>query len=224
MLEGFDVKCTLADGRPLFDMKTRFGHFPPEALAEQAGLPTTDSDRARFAEPSSYDVALSTQPEKFFGGTMRLAGSSLLMIDRLTGYWPDAGRAGLGRMRAEKIIDSSNWFFKLHFYEDPVQPGSLGLEALVQLLQAFVIERGLGSGIERPRFQALAVGVPFQWKYRGQVTPRAKKVVVEIEILAITHETDAVLVTADGSLWVDGKRIYEVIGFPMRVVSSGVKQ
>jgi acyl transferase domain-containing protein/3-hydroxymyristoyl/3-hydroxydecanoyl-(acyl carrier protein) dehydratase len=221
MLEGFDVKCTFADGRPLFDMKTRFGHFPREALAQQAGLPTTDGDRARRDEPSAYSVDLSTHPQTFFGTTLRLASGSLLMIDRITGYWPDAGRAGLGRMRAEKTIDPSHWFFKLHFYDDPVQPGSLGLEALVQLLQAFAIERGLGREIERPRFQALAVGIPFQWKYRGQVVPLARTVTVEIEITAITHETNAVLITADGSLWVDGKRIYEVIGFPMRVVSSG---
>lgn len=221
MLEGFDVTCTLADGRPLFDMKTRFGHFPPEALAQQSGLPTTDADRARLAEPNSYHVDLSTRPEKFFGKTLTLAGGSLLMIDRLTGYWPDAGRAGLGRMRAEKSIDPSNWFFKLHFYEDPVQPGSLGLEALVQLLQAFAMERGLGREFDRPRFQALAVGIPFQWKYRGQVVPLAKVVAVEVEITAITREPDGILITADGSLWVDGKRIYETLGLPMRIVSSG---
>ena len=37
-------------------------------------------------------------------------------------------------MRAEKAIVADQWFFKAHFYQDPVQPGSLGLEALLQAL------------------------------------------------------------------------------------------
>ena len=35
----------------------------------------------------------------------------------------------LGRVRAEKTVDPSEWFFKAHFFQDPVQPGTLGLDS-----------------------------------------------------------------------------------------------
>ena len=32
-------------------------------------------------------------------------------------------------------VDPEFWFFKAHFYQDPVWPGSLGLESFLQLLK-----------------------------------------------------------------------------------------
>ena len=36
-------------------------------------------------------------------------------------------------MQGGMAVDPSAWFFKAHFYQDPVIPGSLGLESLLQL-------------------------------------------------------------------------------------------
>ena len=94
------------------------------------------------------------------------------MIDRVTAFEPTGGIAGLGRIRGEKDVDASEWFFKAHFFQDPVQPGSLGLEAMVQLLQVAMKLRGMADGMKAPRFEPLALGVPLTWKYRGQVLRR----------------------------------------------------
>lgn len=91
------------------------------AFAEQPGLPTSPAERDRLAEPcprAPWLYRADRQP--------RLAGPMLMMIDRITGYWPDAGPAGLGRLRAEKDVDPGAWFFKAHFFQDPVMPGSPG--------------------------------------------------------------------------------------------------
>jgi 3-hydroxymyristoyl/3-hydroxydecanoyl-(acyl carrier protein) dehydratase len=37
---------------------------------------------------------------------------------------------GLGWLRAEKDVDAGDWYFKAHFFQDPVQPGSLGVQAM----------------------------------------------------------------------------------------------
>src|SRR5208282_4805120 len=95
---------------------------------------------------------------------------------------------GLGWVRAEKDVDANEWFFKAHFFQDPVQPGSLGLEALLQLLQVFMIERRLGDGVPNPRFEPLTLGQPVTWKYRGQVLPENKRVVTEIEVSEIGRD------------------------------------
>jgi 3-hydroxymyristoyl/3-hydroxydecanoyl-(acyl carrier protein) dehydratase len=217
MLQSFEVTCSLG-GTPVYQMTTRFGHFLPESLVNQLGLPTTDADRARLTEYGGEVIDLKTKPARFFNSSLRLAQDRLLMIDRVTGVWPTAGRAGLGRIRAERSVHPSDWFFKLHFYDDPVQPGSLGIEAMVQLLQAFMLERDLGAGIANPRFEPLALDRTFKWKYRGQVPTHKKMVVVEAEITSHSRDERGVLITADTSLWVDGLRIYEATDFPMRIV------
>jgi 3-hydroxymyristoyl/3-hydroxydecanoyl-(acyl carrier protein) dehydratase len=49
----------------------------------------------------------------------------LRMIDRVDGVWPDA-------IRVRKRVDAGEWFFKAHFFKDPVLPGSLGVQAMLQ--------------------------------------------------------------------------------------------
>ena len=221
IIVAFDVEMTTLDGTPVFTMDTVFGFFPPQALAAQAGLPVTDALRAMLQQDSGFSVDLRTQPPAFFGPTLRLADQKLLMIDELTGWWPDQGEAGLGVMRAIKHIDPAQWFFKAHFFQDPVQPGSLGLEAMVQVLQAAMIQKNLHQGIDSPRFEAIALSEDFTWKYRGQVLTHNTRVTTTVEITQVKHEDHGVLALASGSLWVDGMRIYQGTTFGMRIVSGG---
>jgi 3-hydroxymyristoyl/3-hydroxydecanoyl-(acyl carrier protein) dehydratase len=216
VIMGFEVAMH-AGARLLYSLQTVFGFFPGDTMRNQAGLPMTAAHRQRVAEASEFRVDLAPLPARYFGGTLRLPTQRLAMIDRITGYWPGVGR---GRLRAEKDVSARQWFFRAHFYQDPVQPGSLGIEALLQALQALVIEQGLGSEFASPRFETQATGVAMRWKYRGQVIPDNDVVVVDVGITDVTREANATLVVAQGSLWVDGKRIYEAQGLAVRVVDG----
>jgi 3-hydroxymyristoyl/3-hydroxydecanoyl-(acyl carrier protein) dehydratase len=205
-IASFDVECR-ADGIPVF------GYFPPASFAEQTGLPGP----VEFPGPAR-PVDRPTEAVRIPEG---LAGPELLMLDRITGYWPHGGRAGLGRIVAEKDVDADEWFFKAHFYQDPVQPGSLGLQAMCQLLQTYMIERGLAEGLPAPRWEAVAVGQPIRWKYRGQVTPENQKITIELELLRVESQSNGgVLASADAWLWADETRIYHVPGLTMRFVPA----
>ncbi len=131
---------------------------------------------------------------------------------------PTPGAAGLGRLRACKDVDPGEWFFRAHFFQDPVMPGSLGVEAMCQLLQWYLIERGATAGLASPRFEPIMTGQPLTWKYRGQVRPADGQLTVELEITAIGQDDHGRYAVADGWLWVDGVRIYHVAGLGMRVV------
>src|SRR5690606_35511543 len=165
IVEGFDVDCFVGDTH-IYTMKTVFGFFPRQALANQIGITPTAADREALLAPSDFQVDLTTRPERYCGGPLRLPAPMLLMLDRVRGYWPDGGKKGLGRVVAEKDVDPSEWFFKAHFYSDPVQPGSLGIEAMIQLLQFWMIHEDLHAGMTSPRFEPLAMGGPLSWKYR----------------------------------------------------------
>jgi hypothetical protein len=89
-----------------------------------------------------------------------------------------------------------------------VQPGSLGLDALVQLLTRASLLKGLGTA-PGTQVETLAANMPVKWSYRGQVTPEKKEVTTVMELLEIAGDDHRRIVTGRGSLWCDGLRIYE---------------
>ncbi|MGW1401019.1 beta-ketoacyl synthase N-terminal-like domain-containing protein [Streptomyces sp. NPDC002405] len=219
IIESFRVRCT-ADGMPLFDLSTAFGYFPPSAFDDQQGLTVSAEDRARLDEPCDHIVDLTARPARHCAGEPRLPGPMLLMLDRITGSWPDGGSRGLGRLRSEKDVVPDEWFFRAHFFQDPVQPGSLGVEAMCQLLQYHLLERGAADGIPHPRFEPVLPGRETTWTYRGQITPANRLIRVDMDIVESGTDARGPYATADATLWGDDTCIYRVRGLGMRVVSA----
>jgi 3-oxoacyl-(acyl-carrier-protein) synthase/3-hydroxymyristoyl/3-hydroxydecanoyl-(acyl carrier protein) dehydratase len=205
LIVGFDVRVSSGAGT-VFTCETVFGFFPPETMREQPGLPDTG---ALPALPPPSPLQTPTAP--------RLAGGRLAMLGDAA-IDPAGGKAGLGRIVATRAVDASDWFFRAHFMGDPVQPGSLGLEAMVQALEALALARGLGDGLADTRFEALAPGVPLTWKYRGQVLPEDHETTVEVEITEVRPSPAGTLVIGEGSFRVGGKRIYHAAGVSTRIV------
>jgi acyl transferase domain-containing protein/3-hydroxymyristoyl/3-hydroxydecanoyl-(acyl carrier protein) dehydratase len=222
----FDLR-TLA-GEPVFSGTTVFGFFPPIALERQVGVGSSDVEKARLQAPS----ALPGFPMQFSDTStwQRLQGSKLqlprlvgtpplLMIDRVEGAWRT--ERGHLRVRTSKDVVLSDWFFRAHFFRDPVQPGSLGIEAMIQALQFAAAFDDVASHLRAPRFEALACGRPLTWKYRGQVVPRNHLIQVEAEVTDVVRADDgSVTIVGDGALWVDGLRIYLAKGLAIRAVEG----
>jgi 3-hydroxymyristoyl/3-hydroxydecanoyl-(acyl carrier protein) dehydratase len=97
-------------------------------------------------------------------------------------------------------------------------PGSLGVEAMCQLLQWYLMERGAAADPPSARFEPIMTGQPLTWKYRGQVQPADGQITVELEITEVGRDDRGRYALADGWLWVDGRRIYHVAGLGIRVV------
>ena len=209
-LVSFDVEMLL-DSQPLLDMKTGFGFFTKEDLGRQAGLPPTAEELARFLKPSEFDIQAASPG---------LATGKLLMIDRITGLWPDPDGSFRGRIRASREVRPKDWYFKAHFYQDPVQPGSLGLEALIQTLQFYAIHRGIGGEFKEARFESAPHSA---WKYRGQVTPLNRRIETEVCVTSVERTGGECLIGAEGWIWADGVRIYQMPQFGI-VVCEGPPQ
>jgi 3-hydroxyacyl-[acyl-carrier protein] dehydratase/trans-2-decenoyl-[acyl-carrier protein] isomerase len=125
------------------------------------------------------------------------------MVDRISSISLAGGAYDHGEVRAELDINPSLWFFACHFAGDPVMPGCLGLDAMWQLIGFFLAwsgHRGLGRalGVEEVRFF-------------GQVQPQAKQVSYQIDIKRVITRK-LIMATADGSLAVDGQKIYTASG------------
>ena len=170
----------------------------------QVGMPTAKVPYLTAADRASPDLVAGELPRE-----RPFPAAEFRMIDRIDGYLPRGGRAGLGLVQGRIAVDPGAWFFAAHFYQDPVWPGSLGLESFLQLLK-FVAGHRTG-----PRdWQTVALDAPHEWVYRGQVVPGDREVTV---VLEVTHADDAAgTLTADGFLTVDGRVIYQMTGFTLQ--------
>ncbi len=193
-----------AGSRLVYRGDTYFGFFPKSALEKQEGL----KDAKRYL-PSGAEMARATALA--FPASPPFPQERLHLLDDITAWIPDGGPKGLGFIRAIRRVRPDEWFFKAHFYQDPVVPGSLGLESFLSLLKFIAVERW--GAPAAGRLEAVAIDQAHQWTYRGQVVPRDHEVTVE----AMVTEVDEArrLLRADGYLCVDGRVIYAMQNFTL---------
>jgi 3-hydroxymyristoyl/3-hydroxydecanoyl-(acyl carrier protein) dehydratase len=114
-----------------------------------------------------------------------------------------------------KEVDPQEWFFKAHFHQDPVVPGSLGIESFLQLVKFATFQRWPHLA-DSHRF-GLHTGRSHRWTYRGQVLPSNRQVTVEAAITAVIESPHPALI-AEGLLMVDGLPIYRMEEFGIELV------
>ena len=91
---------------------------------------------------------------------------------------------------------------------------------MIQTLQFFMLESGMGAGIDAPRFEPIGLGQAMSWKYRGQVVPLNETVHVTLDVTEVGRDESGPFAIASASLWCDGIRIYSADGMGMRIVAG----
>jgi 3-hydroxymyristoyl/3-hydroxydecanoyl-(acyl carrier protein) dehydratase len=199
--------------QPFYRGESTFGFFPPDTMANQSGLDngkTSLPELEQTAVPARNIVELNIPAGK--------APDSTPQMDfiRTLRWTTSGGKYGKGIIFASKVISPTDWFYRCHFHQDPVMPGSLGVEAVQQALEVYARHSGL-----LPAGQSFvcipAECRPFIWKYRGQFAQTNKLLKLEIHISETTASPDGLLVCGDASVWADGLRIYEVKGAAVRL-------
>jgi len=213
------------DGEEFYQGRSLFGYFSDAALANQSGLdggrkvpPWLDGQPAARAE--RVDIAGDEdwrRPRP--GDGLRLGTGHLTLIDEAS-LVPGGGSHGRGYLLARRRVDPADWYFARHFHMDPVMPGSLGVEAILQALQVFVMRSGLVDGFGPAKFVRPA-GIPMTWKYRGQILREDPEMVFDVHITDIRRDDDGLVVVADANLWKRDLRIYEVGGVALAVRRDG---
>jgi len=155
---------------------------------------------------SSYDLEdlLACARGELFGpGNAQLPAPPMLMMDRITEITADGGKYGKGFIRAELDVHPDQWFFQCHFLNDPVMPGSLGVDAMWQLVGFF-----LGWSGKPGRGRALHAD---EVKFSGQVTPKVKKITYLVDMKRVIDRS-LVLGIGDAVMLADEKQIYTAQG------------
>ncbi len=208
LIQHFTMSISDAVG-PVYTGTTYFGFFPRPALANQLGI--------RDEIPTGFPVS---DVAGFVGYTIpshpRLPDQRFRMVDQIDAIDRRGGPHQLGVIRGSIAVDADAWFFKAHFHQDPVWPGSLGLESLLQLLEVFAIDRW--NLDETTELQAVALSIPHEWTYRGQVLGHRQRVTVEAVVTEIDDSRR--VIRANGRLVVDGLWIYAMRDFTVQVVPA----
>ncbi len=204
IIQEFDFAAEDERG-PLYRGTTTFGFFSKQALAQQVGIRD-----ARLYQPSAGELRHARSFD--YPRQPPFPDDQLRMIDRIDAFLPDGGPHGLGFVQGTKAVRADEWFFAAHFYQDPVMPGSLGLEAFLQLLKVVAVERwqpGPGAHFEANLGE-------HRWVYRGQVVQSNQQVCVQATVTA--RDDARRRLTAGGFLSIDGLIIYQMNGFTLRLV------
>jgi 3-hydroxymyristoyl/3-hydroxydecanoyl-(acyl carrier protein) dehydratase len=227
IIERFDFEV-LAGPDMIYAGETDFGFFTAEALCNQVGIPgasrhsyqpsaaeTRRGVRAVFEDvPPLHPGDVAHSPAV----GLSMPAKALLMIDAVDLYVPDGGPSKFGFIRGVKNVDPDEWFFKAHFFQDPVCPGSLGVESFLQLVRFVAMDRWKGLA-DSHRFELLT-GLRHNWTYRGQIVPDNQSVTVEAVITGV-RETPVPEIRANGYVKVDGLTIYRLENFGYRLVPVG---
>ena len=130
----------------------------------------------------------------FGENTPKLPAPPLLAFDEIIDIDLKGGKYGRGYAVARKDLSSMSWVFESHFYRDPVMPGTMMIEGLLQLAGfcgAFAGGRGKGRAARVDDIRFLA-----------EVTPEDKEITYRIDILRCT--ADHTLLVAEGSAMARG--------------------
>jgi 3-hydroxymyristoyl/3-hydroxydecanoyl-(acyl carrier protein) dehydratase len=203
IIQHFDLSVSDIRG-PVYTGNTYFGFFTKDALKNQVGMPT-----AKVPFPTADETARAETGR--LPQTAPFPAEQLRMVDAIDAYIPDGGSKGLGLCVGSIAVNPEFWFFKAHFYQDPVWPGSLGLESFLQLLK-YVARRKWGKA-PSAGWRTVSEGTPHQWTYRGQVVPWDQRVTVVCEV--VREDQSARKLWANGFLLVDGRIIYQMTDFTL---------
>ncbi len=208
IIQNYDMEIRCAEGI-VYKGDTYFGFFSKQSLANQVGI--------RDATPYEPDEVSYARGTSFtYPSAAPYPGDMMRMVSDVTLFDPQGGPNDLGFIRGTTPVDPERWFFKAHFYEDPVWPGSLGLESLIQLLKIVVVEQwGEEKDLSKCDFEVMALNKTHHWIYRGQIIPEDKQVTIQAIITEIDQDKN--LIRADGFLTVDGRIIYQMSDFALRI-------
>jgi len=209
IIQNYDFEVRCAEG-VVYQGDTYFGFFSKAALADQVGI--------REVEPYAPNTEEKARALQFsYPESSPYPDEQMRMVDQVDCFDAKGGPHALGFIRGTAEVNPDAWFFKAHFHQDPVWPGSLGLESFMQLLKIVAFERW-GEDASNCTFQCMALEQRHSWLYRGQILPSDEKVTVQAVITEVDDEQKRLV--ADGFLTVDGRIIYQMNDFALRMAKS----
>ncbi|MCJ7715490.1 MAG: PfaB family protein, partial [Anaerolineales bacterium] len=190
-------------GSVFYQGKSSFGYFPLPMLLNQSGLdgnqritPWMESNLEKGSWVKFSSPSISSQKPELPG------------MPEIKQSWvsPTGGNFQKGYIFTEQTVPSNSWFYDAHFYQDPVMPGSLGIETIAQA----IIKSAPELRVPENTPWRIKPGTRTAWKYRGQITRETSGIKIDFHIKDIIPGDQGWKIIGDGNLWKEDIRIYQV--------------
>lgn len=190
-------------GSPFFQGSSSFGYFPPTMLMDQAGLDDNSLSKTWYElNPKSG----SWQDTSRTGNAIQNGKTAHLPVINRLWIAPEGGSVNRGYLYFEEKIPDNAWFYEAHFFQDPVMPGSLGVETMARSLMAAAPTWNIPGNLT----WRVKPGSRLSWKYRGQITPDTPLLTLDLHLQSISRTSTNWEICAEGQVWSDLRRIYQV--------------
>ena len=203
------------DGSTFLFGESSFGYFTQSGMENQVGL-TDGGRRLEAIERHSFADEMKIIHKRSLANLPGRNDGNLLDIYDQMRVNPQGGRFGFGEIIGQKTIKGDEWFFENHFFQDPVMPGSLGIEVCMRGISAFLRNEDRDL-IDKSHSIMIPDDHPLRWKYRGQVLPTNRQIYFEVQIKEKNFSENSIKVIADADFWVDDLRIYSIENLSMIV-------
>lgn len=160
---------------------------PADAAAQTLG-------RRSFLGPASLQAA--AQGTLLSIDSPRLPGRPLLGFSHVDSVTQTGGRFGHGGATAWVDVSALDWVFDCHFQDDPVVPGTLMVDALLQLAGLYAAIAGFQGAGRATRIDGV--------RFLREVTPECSRVEYRMDVRRLHRGSGLVL--ASGEAWVGGNR------------------
>jgi len=176
--------------------------FLPSVSERPFAVPNPHDFHTPQSSYTKEELLRSSEGGYFGPGNAQLPAPPMLMMDRITEISTNGGKFGKGHIVGELDITPGHWFFN-YLRGDSVMPGSLGLDAMWQMIGYW-----LGWSGSPGKGRAIGVG---EVEATGFVTPETRSVRYEVA-MRMVRRGKLVLGIADGTMKVDGQVVYEAKG------------
>jgi 3-hydroxymyristoyl/3-hydroxydecanoyl-(acyl carrier protein) dehydratase len=193
--------------------ESSFGYFTQAVMGKQTGIDSEEKKVRGIGDPTYRDDYHQVELTSIFPQGDPSTKQHLDLINNLQ-FKENGGRFGCGIILGEKKLTGKEWFYENHFFQDPVMPGSLGIEAIMLGLWAYMKYSQPDTNFHSPRID-FSHSDPLIWKYRGQVIPANKKIDFEVHLKDKYISDSSINLTADAEFWVDTVKIYSIQNISM---------
>jgi acyl transferase domain-containing protein/3-hydroxymyristoyl/3-hydroxydecanoyl-(acyl carrier protein) dehydratase len=209
-IQHYEFQVTTETGDPVYQGITHFGFLSPENLAQQRGLQLPPAQIEALLMPPGLSQENYPRGPSWPKGRWRMLDKILYKKGDTSQIW---GRT---------MVNLGGWFFAAHFPQDPVWPGSLGLEGFIEAAKVLIAQKYYPKvPLEdlEVSFTAPYPKLYHKWLYRGQILPLSRKCVWGLKVTKEVKSNK--LISFNGILWIDDLPIYEVSDFTVAINHEG---
>ncbi|MBE5936305.1 MAG: hypothetical protein E7262_11100 [Lachnospiraceae bacterium] len=214
---GFFTKAELESNKGIVTPKLRFNPLEPKELlhfSHTSKTSYTDEETHAFYKGNyeacfGNDVKLSLA-EKYY------IRDAVKMIDRVTNIDYNGGKYGRGIICGEKNITPDMWPFEVHFKNDPVFPGIIMVDGVLQLEMFLFGHTGMLGHYNNAEIKVVE-GACVKSKFRGQVRKGYSLLRYEVHIKECVQKEDGIFVLTEASIYNNDVHVIQVDNYEIKI-------